>query len=214
MGKSQANEQNEKYEVLLSSSDPRVMTFLKGQYIFKAEEDACNGCWFLIQGRVAMLDADGKKISEISGLNLFGERAFILGRKHSCTAQAVEDSKVFFLGKEDFFGMVATQPEILDKLLKKWFGRLQQALDAIRNLAAKIEKLTEEKEKALHALRVLQNDLDKKDEEFRIFLEELSTAAGYVDFTMSGIPQSERKEVLKEAVTELINLINSKKNIR
>jgi len=203
----QDKHETEKYKALLLSSDPRLMTFTAGQYIFLVGEDACDGCWFLIQGKIAMLDADGKKISEISGFNLFGERAFILGTKHSCSAQAIEDSRVFFLEKEDFFKMVSTQPEILEKL----FRRLQAEID---KLTEENKKLKEEKEKVLHALQILQNDLDAKDAEFKIFLEKLSTATGYLDFTMSGIPHSERKEVLKEAVADLINLINSKKNIR
>lgn len=219
MGESKNGSQNGKYQALLSSSDPRIMVFDEGQFIFKAGEPTCNGCWFLVQGRIAMLNAQGKKISELSGLNLFGERAFILEKPHSCSAQALEPSKIVFIDRQDFFEMITKQPEILDKLLKKWFGRLQQTLDAIANLSAKIDRLIEENkklneknQKLLEALRTLQSDLDQKDEKSKTFLEELSTIVQYVDFVLAGISTSPSKKVLKEEISRLISLIDSQKS--
>lgn len=205
-----------KYRALLSSSDPRIMTFTEGQFVFKKGESACDGCWFLIQGKIAMLDANGKKISELSGFNLFGERAFILERPHSCSAQAIETARVAFISKEEFPEMVAKKPKILDMLLKKWFGRLQQALDAIHNLSAKTNKLTEEnkalvakREDLLKAIRTLQADLDAKDEQAKVFREKLSAAVNWLRDVAQEIPYTQRGEKLSQAVLNLVKLIET-----
>jgi CRP-like cAMP-binding protein len=203
--------------LLLRSSDPRLITFYEGHFVFKAGEESCDGCWFLVQGKIAMLDVSGKKISEISGPSIFGERAFILRRTHSCSAQAIEQSKVVFIDKDNFPEMVAKKPKILDLLLTKWFRRLQQALDATRNLSAKVDKLTEEnraltakKEDLIRAIGVLQNNLDTKDEQFGTFIKELTAAINWLHNVAQEIPYAARGEKLSQAVVNLVDLIKPK----
>jgi CRP/FNR family transcriptional regulator, dissimilatory nitrate respiration regulator len=115
-------------------------SYKKGELIFSEGQEAL-GFYVLIVGRVkvAKLAPDGKEqVLHILGLQEpFGEVPVFAGERFPANAEAMEDSKVLFLPREEFIHLIKKEPSVAMHMLALLSLRLRQFSSLIENLSLK-----------------------------------------------------------------------------
>ncbi len=114
--------------------------YKKGETIFSEGEEA-TGFYILIVGRVKVvkLAPDGKEqILHILGSHEpFGEVAVFAGGRFPASTEAMEDSKVLFLPRDEFMRLIKKEPSVAMNMLALLSLRLRQFSGLIENLSLK-----------------------------------------------------------------------------
>jgi CRP/FNR family transcriptional regulator, dissimilatory nitrate respiration regulator len=114
--------------------------YKKGELIFSEGQEA-TGFYVLIVGRVkvAKLAPDGKEqILHILGLQEpFGEVPVFAGERFPANAEAMEDSKVLFLPREELINLIKKEPAVAMNMLALLSRRLRQFSSLIESLSLK-----------------------------------------------------------------------------
>ncbi|MFP4040113.1 MAG: Crp/Fnr family transcriptional regulator [Desulfosudaceae bacterium] len=115
-------------------------TFHKGEIIF-SEGDLGNGFYIIETGRVKIykLSLEGKEhIFHIYGPGKpFGEVPVFQGSHFPATAQTLEPSKLVFLPRREFVGLITAQPSLAMNMLAVLSTRLREFTVMVENLALK-----------------------------------------------------------------------------
>jgi CRP-like cAMP-binding protein len=109
-----------------------------GEFAFM--EDDLPDCFYLVaSGKVkAVKTSSGGKdfIIAFFGLaEIFGEVAVFEDRPYPASAQAVEDSTVLCIQREDFLRFLSRRPQLALRIVSVLSGRLRMASDRLRDLA-------------------------------------------------------------------------------
>lgn len=114
--------------------------FKKNQIIF-FEGNFPQGLYCIYEGRVKVskLGEGGKEqIVRFAGRNeLIGYRSLLSGECYFATATALEDTKVCFIPKNDFFSILKTNSDFSLKTIKLLTENLKQAEERVINMAQK-----------------------------------------------------------------------------
>jgi len=114
--------------------------FKKGETIFAEGEDAAGFC-VVVFGRVKVskLAPDGKEqILHILGMHEpFGEVPVFAGERFPANAEAMEDSKILFVPRDAFIGLVKREPSLAMNMLALLATRLRRFSSLIEGLSLK-----------------------------------------------------------------------------
>jgi CRP-like cAMP-binding protein len=114
--------------------------FKRGESIF-SEEDEGTGFYVILSGRVKIfkLSPEGKEqILHIFGPGEpFGEVAVFTGRRFPAHAEALEETRAFFLPRKDFVDLIRKDPSLALNMLAVLSQRLHRFSGLIENLSLK-----------------------------------------------------------------------------
>ena len=111
--------------------------FLPDEYIFEQGEKG-NKAYLLLDGRVAV-EVNGKKVSEISEMEIFGEMSLILNKPRTASVKVLKPSIVLPIDKKILGDLMEKSPPIIKSMIKQLSYRLAQCDAEIRSLKNKVE---------------------------------------------------------------------------
>ena len=110
--------------------------FLPDEYIFNQGEKG-EKAYLLLDGRVA-IEVNGKKVAEISEMEIFGEMSLILNKPRSASIKALKPSIVLPIDQKILDDLLKGCPPVISSLLKQLAYRLSQCDKEIESLKKKI----------------------------------------------------------------------------
>ena len=116
--------------------DKLKQKFLPDEYIFKQGEKG-NKAFLLLDGRVA-IEINGKKVSEISEMEIFGEMSLILKKPRTASVRVLKPSIVLPIDEKILGDLLGKSPPIVKSIVKQLSYRLAQCDAEIRSLKQKI----------------------------------------------------------------------------
>jgi CRP-like cAMP-binding protein len=160
--------------------------FKKRQHIF-ADGDDGNGFYVVISGRVKIFKSslEGKEqILHIFGPGEpFGEVPVFEGLKFPASAEAMDESRIFFFPRDAFIGLIKKNPDIAMNMLAVLSRRLIRFTQLIENLSLK------EVPGRLAAHLLYLNDLNKASQDLALDISkgQLASLLGTIPETLSRI---------------------------
>ena len=112
--------------------DSLKQKFLPDEYIFKQGEKG-NEAYLLLDGRVAV-EVDGKKVSEISEMEIFGEMSLILNKPRTASVRVLKPSIVLPINQKILGELLDKSPPIVKSMVKQLSYRLAQCDSEIKSL--------------------------------------------------------------------------------
>ena len=110
--------------------------FLPDEYIFNQGETG-NKAYLLLDGRVA-IEVNGKKVSEISEMEIFGEMSLILNKPRTASVRVLKPSIVLPINEKILGELLEKSPPIVKSMVKQLSYRLSQCDAEIRSLKKNI----------------------------------------------------------------------------
>lgn len=105
-------------QILRLAGIAQQRSFAAGECLFERDQGA-DGIHCVVRGAVEMRP-DGDRHGPLETL---GVLEVLTDRRHSATAEAVEDTLTLFFGREDFFDLLAHNIEIVRALFRQLLGR-------------------------------------------------------------------------------------------
>ena len=112
--------------------DKLKQKFLPDEYIFKQGEKG-DKAYLLLDGRIA-IEVDGKKVSEISEMEIFGEMSLILKKTRTASIRVLKPSIVLPIDKKILADLLEKSPPIIKSMVKQLSYRLAQCDSEIKSL--------------------------------------------------------------------------------
>ena len=112
--------------------DKLKQKFLPDEYIFKQGEKG-NKAYLLLDGRVG-IEVDGKKVSEISEMEIFGEMSLILKKPRTASIRVLKPSIVLPIDEKILADLLEKSPPIVKSMVKQLSYRLAQCDSEIKSL--------------------------------------------------------------------------------
>ena len=109
--------------------------FLPDDYIFKQGEKG-DKAYLLLDGRVA-IEVNGKKVAEISEMEIFGEMSLILNKPRTASIKALKPSIVLPINQKILSDLLSECPPVIASLVKQLAYRLSQCDQEIQSLKKK-----------------------------------------------------------------------------
>jgi len=113
-------------------------SFRQDEFVFW-EGDAPDYFYVVVVGRikVAKYSSSGKEfiIAFFGPSEMFGEVAVFEGKPYPASAQAVADTRVLVIKKDDFLSFLATRPQVALEIINVLGGRLRDAQSRLKDLA-------------------------------------------------------------------------------
>ena len=109
--------------------------FLPDDYIFKQGEKG-DKAYLLLDGRVA-IEVNGKKVAEISEMEIFGEMSLILNKPRTASIKALKPSIVLPINQKILSDLLSECPPVVASLVKQLAYRLSQCDQEIQTLKKK-----------------------------------------------------------------------------
>ena len=116
--------------------DKLKQKFLPDEYIFKQGESG-NKAYLLLDGRIA-IEVNGKKVSEISEMEIFGEMSLILKKPRSASIRVLKPSIVLPIDEKVLSDLLEKSPPIVKSMVRQLSYRLAQCDAEIRSLKNKM----------------------------------------------------------------------------
>ena len=116
--------------------DKLKQKFLPDEYIFKQGESS-NKAYLLLDGRIA-IEVNGKKVSEISEMEIFGEMSLILKKPRSASIRVLKPSIVLPIDEKILSDLLEKSPPIVKSMVRQLSYRLAQCDAEIRSLKNKM----------------------------------------------------------------------------
>ncbi len=107
-----------------------TLEYYPAHYVLFRENDPGSAVYIIKHGMVriyhggATSDED-KEIALISDNDVFGEMAIISEKPRNATAQTMTESEIFVLKKEDFTGLIASNPNMAGRISSEFLKRLK-----------------------------------------------------------------------------------------
>jgi CRP/FNR family transcriptional regulator len=113
-------------------------SFKPDEFVFW-EGDAPDYFYIVVEGRIKILKYSslGKEfiIAFFDSGEMFGAVAVFEGKPYPASAQAVADTKILGIKKEDFLSFLASHPQIALRIINVLGGRLRDAQSRLKDLA-------------------------------------------------------------------------------
>ena len=105
------------------------------------EDNPCHGFYIMRSGRAKLIKSarTGRQVilKLVNPGGFIGEHAVFENSPYAFTAEAIEDSEICFISKEDFLGIVKRRPEIALKIMSILSGELRAARAQVIDMALK-----------------------------------------------------------------------------
>lgn len=121
-------------ENIIMSKDQK-QKFLPDDYVFKQGERG-DKAYLLLDGRVA-IEVNGKKVAEISEMEIFGEMSLILKKPRTASIKALKPSIVLPIDQKILNDLLSECPPVISSLVKQLAYRLSQCDQEIQSLKNK-----------------------------------------------------------------------------
>ncbi len=121
-------------ENIIMSKDQK-QKFLPDDYVFKQGERG-DKAYLLLDGRVA-IEVNGKKVAEISEMEIFGEMSLILNKPRTASIKALKPSIVLPIDQKILNDLLSECPPVISSLVKQLAYRLSQCDQEIQSLKNK-----------------------------------------------------------------------------
>ena len=121
-------------ENIIMSKDQK-QKFLPDDYVFKQGEKG-DKAYLLLDGRVA-IEVNGKKVAEISEMEIFGEMSLILNKPRTASIKALKPSIVLPIDQKILNDLLSECPPVISSLVKQLAYRLSQCDQEIQSLKNK-----------------------------------------------------------------------------
>ena len=121
-------------ENIIMSKDQK-QKFLPDDYVFKQGEIG-DKAYLLLDGRVA-IEVNGKKVAEISEMEIFGEMSLILKKPRTASIKALTPSIVLPIDQKILNDLLSECPPVISSLVKQLAYRLSQCDQEIQSLKNK-----------------------------------------------------------------------------
>ena len=109
--------------------------YLPDDYIFE-QGDKGDKAYLLLDGRVA-IEVNGKKVAEISEMEIFGEMSLILNKPRTASIKALRPSIVLPIDQKILKDLLSECPPVVSSLVKQLAYRLSQCDQEIQSLKKK-----------------------------------------------------------------------------
>ena len=116
--------------------DKLKQKFLPDEYIFRQGENG-NKAYLLLDGRIA-IEVNGKKVSEISEMEIFGEMSLILKKPRSASIRVLKPSIVLPIDEKILADLLEKSPPIIKSMVRQLSYRLAQCDAEIKSLKSKM----------------------------------------------------------------------------
>ena len=116
--------------------DKLKQKFLPDEYIFK-QGDKGDKAYLLLDGRIA-IEVNGKKVSEISEMEIFGEMSLVLNKPRSASIRVLKPSIVLPIDQKILNDLLEKSPPVIKSMIKQLSYRLAQCDSEIKSLKDKI----------------------------------------------------------------------------
>ncbi len=116
--------------------DDLKQKFLPDEYIFNQGEKG-DKAYLLLDGRVA-IEVNGKKVAEISEMEIFGEMSLILKKPRSASIRVLKPTIVLPINQKILEDLLSNCPPVVSSLIKQLAYRLSQCDSEIESLKKKI----------------------------------------------------------------------------
>ena len=110
--------------------------YLPDDYIFKQGEKG-NKAFLLLDGRVG-IEVNGKKVAEISEMEIFGEMSLILNKPRTASIRVLKPSIVLPIDQKILDELMEKSPPVISSLIKQLPYRLSQCDSEIQSLKKKM----------------------------------------------------------------------------
>jgi len=194
------------------SSERRLKIYKKKEIVF-SEGNSPNYLYFLSKGKIKTFKAHeyGKEL--ITTLHkegdFFGYLALLEEGSYKDTAEALEDSEVCLIPKEDFFALVYNNMAVMKKFIRILSDNIAEKEDQLVNLA-----YSSVRKRVAEALMQLQNLYDtKKDKSFSISIsrEDLANIVGTATESLIRTLSDFKEEKLVEIKGSNITIVDPDK---
>ena len=119
----------------INMSKDQKQKFLPDDYVFKQGEKG-DKAYLLLDGRVA-IEVNGKKVAEISEMEIFGEMSLILNKPRTASIKALKPSIVLPIDQKILNDLLSECPPVISSLVKQLAYRLSQCDQEIQSLKNK-----------------------------------------------------------------------------
>ena len=128
-------------EELLKTQHLLHQNFYKKHQTIFHEDNPCHGFYIMRSGRAKLIKSarTGRQVilKLVNPGGFIGEHAVFENSPYAFTAEAIEDSEICFISKEDFLGIVKRRPEIALKIMSILSGELRAARAQVIDMALK-----------------------------------------------------------------------------
>ena len=128
-------------EELLKTKNLLHQNFYKKHQTIFHEDNPCHGFYIMRSGRAKLIKSarTGRQVilKLVNPGGFIGEHAVFENSPYAFTAEAIEDSEICFLNKEDFLGIVKRRPEIALKIMSILSGEVRAARAQVIDMALK-----------------------------------------------------------------------------
>jgi CRP-like cAMP-binding protein len=194
------------------STERRVKLYKKKEIIF-SESNSPNYLYFLAKGKIKTFKAHeyGKEL--ITTLykegDFFGYLALLEEGSYTDTAEALEDSEVCLIPKEDFFALIYNNMSVMKKFIRILSDNITEKEEQLVNLA-----YSSVRKRVAEALIQLQHLYDtKKDKSFSISIsrEDLANMVGTATESLIRTLSDFKEEKLVEIKGSNITIVDPEK---
>lgn len=134
------DEKSKLFRGLVTEETTDLIKYKKGQYIY-LEGNTPLGVFLIKEGKVkiAKSGSSGKEqiIKILQSGDIINYSELITNKKFKSTAKAIEDSSLFFIGKEEFRSLLKKQPQITEQFVIHLSNELLNAEDRIADISYK-----------------------------------------------------------------------------
>ena len=198
---------------ITSITEHRNINKYKKKQIIYSEGNHPNRLYFILKGKVKTYKSndDGKElVTELYSTNEFlGHIALLEGSAYRETAEAMEETELAVIPKEDFEELINNNPEVVKKFIQLLAKNIAEKEDQLVNMA-----YNSLRKKVAEALVLLQKKYHKqKDENFLIDIsrESLASIAGTAKESLIRTLSDFRSEKLIDIQNNGIKILNEKK---
>ncbi len=194
------------------SAERRIKTYKKKEIIFN-EGNSPNYLYFLSKGKIKTFKSHeyGKEL--ITSLykegDFFGYLALLEEGSYTDTAEALEDTEVCLIPKEDFFSLIYNNLTVMKKFIKMLSDNIAEKEEQLVNLA-----YSSVRKRVAEALLLLQTRYDtNKDKNFSISIsrEDLANIVGTATESLIRTLSDFKEEKLVEIKGSNITITNADK---
>lgn len=200
-------------DVLQSLTEGRNVNLYKKKQLVYLQGNHPNRLYFVLRGKVKVykINDDGKElVTDLYGAGDFlGYVALLEGVVYNDTAQAIEETELAVIPKEDFDELVNNNKEVAQKFIRLLAKNISEKEDHLLGLA-----YNSLRKKVADALLMLQQKYRQTDEDFVISInrESLAAIAGTAKESIIRTLSDFRNEKLIDINKDgSISIINSKK---
>lgn len=146
---------------------------LKEQIIFNKGDDGHT--LFIIAGGKVRIHDNGHVLGRLSKGEVFGEYSLVDQETRSASVTAEEQTQLYKLEQEAFYGLMATKPEVMQGVLKVLVGRMRYMNELENKLSKSYLKIQNQKEKIENQnkdISIQKKELEKTNEKLRKANEE------------------------------------------